>query len=36
MSYEDLELDEALLHEEQSVEILDMKDKVFKNKTIPW
>ena len=35
LSYEDLVLDETLSYEEQPVEILDRKDKVLRNKTIP-
>ena len=35
MSYEDLELQTNLSFEEQPVQILDKKDKVLRNKTIP-
>ena len=35
MSYEDLELEPDLSFEEQPVQILDQKDKVLRNKTIP-
>ena len=35
LSYEDLALDENLSYEEQPVKILDIKDKVLRNKTIP-
>ena len=35
LSYEDLVLDETLSYEEQPVKVLDRKDKVLRNKTIP-
>ena len=35
LSYEDLVIDETLSYEEQPVKILDRKDKVLRNKTIP-
>ena len=35
LSYEDLELEPDLSFEEQPVQILDQKDKVLRNKTIP-
>ena len=35
LSYEDLEVEPDLSFEEQPVQILDRKDKVLKNKTIP-
>ena len=35
LSYEDLELEPDLFFEEQPVQILDRKDKVLRNKTIP-
>ena len=35
LSYEDLVLDETLSYEEQPVKILDRKDKILRNKTIP-
>ena len=35
LSYEDLELEPDLSFEEQPVQILDRKDKVLRNKTIP-
>ena len=35
LSYEDLELEPNLSFEEQPVQILDRKDKVLRNKTIP-
>ena len=35
LSYEDLELEPDLSFEEQPVQIIDRKDKVLKNKTIP-
>ena len=34
-SYEGLELDQDLSYEERPVELLDKKDKVLRNKTIP-
>ena len=35
LSYEGLELDQDLSYEERPVQILDKKDKVLRNKTIP-
>ena len=35
LSYEDLELEADLFYEEQAVQILDRRDKVLRNKTIP-
>ena len=35
LSYEDLELEPDLSFEEQPFQILDRKDKVLRNKTIP-
>ena len=35
LSYEDLELEMDFSYEEQSIQILDRKDKVLRNKTIP-
>ena len=35
LSYENLELDSDLSFEDQPVQILDRKDKVLRNKTIP-
>ena len=34
LSYENLELDQDLSYEENSLQILDQKDKVLRNKTI--
>ena len=36
LSYEDLGLEADLSYEEQPVQILDRKDKVLRNKTIPF
>ena len=35
MSYKELELEADLSYEESSVQIIDRKDKVLRNKTIP-
>ncbi|MCP6423498.1 hypothetical protein NL463_29750, partial [Klebsiella pneumoniae] len=35
LSYEGLELDQDLSYEERPVQLLDKKDKVLMNKTIP-
>ena len=35
LSYEGLELDQDLTYEEKLVQIMDKKDKVLRNKTIP-
>ena len=35
LSYEHLQFDQDLSYEEKSVKILDRKDKVLKNRTVP-
>ena len=35
LSYKGLELDQDLTYEERPVQLLDKKDKVLRNKTIP-
>ena len=36
LHYESLELDQDLSYKEESVQVLDEKNKVFLNKTILW
>lgn len=36
MSYEPLQIRDDLSYEEVSVRILDRKEKVLRNRTIPW
>ena len=36
LSYESLDVDPKLMYEEKSVRILDQKDKMLRNKTLPW
>ena len=36
LSYESLDVNPKLTNKEKQVEILDRKDKVLRNKTMPW